>query len=265
MKREKHSQTDFKVDTKGKGLVLRLATTSLIIMMILTTLLWWFISPRLHEISDVLATLSLTALRIFYLVLILGIILVYLTSYLGRNFLIARFAVRSFITVLYPVSVFLGSLIGISKDRMRTSFVHVNNSFLQAVRKRFPASRILILLPHCLQNVECKIRITIDIHNCARCGKCDICDLIDVANAYGANVAIATGGTLARRIVLKFRPELIIAVACQRDLVDGLREVFPIPVYGVLNQRPEGRCINTRVAVDEIDYALRKLSLDEST
>jgi hypothetical protein len=86
-----------------------------------------------------------------------------------------------------------------------------------------------------------------------------------VAEKYGANIAIATGGTLARRIVLKFRPKLIIAVACQRDLVDGLREVFPIPVYGVLNQRPEGPCINTRVAVEEIDYALRKLSLNEST
>lgn len=265
MTREKHLQTDFSVETRGKGLVLGLATISLIIMMVLTTLLWWFISPRLHEISHVLATLSLTALRIFYLVLIMGIILVYLTCYLGRNFLIARFAVRSFITVLYPISVFMGSLVGITKDKMRTSFVHVNNSFMQAIRKRFPAHRILILLPHCLQNIDCKIRITIDIHNCAQCGKWDICNLIAVAEKYGANIAIATGGTLARRIVLKFRPKLIIAVACQRDLVDGLREVFPIPVYGVLNQRPEGPCINTRVAVEEIDYALRKLSLNEST
>ncbi len=265
MKAENYSQTDFNINTKGKGLVLVLATVSLIIMMVLTTLLWWFISPRLHEISDVLATLSLTALRIFYLVLTMGMLLVYLTCYLGRNFLIAHFAVRSFITVLFPISVFFGKIVGISEERLRTSFVHVNNAFLQSIRKRYPADRILILLPHCLQHTSCKIRITIDIHLCARCGRCDISRLVDIADKYHAKIAIATGGTLARRIVLKYRPKMIIAVACQRDLVDGLRDVFPIPVYGVLNDRPEGPCINTRVATKKIEYALQALSIHEST
>jgi len=41
--------------------------------------------------------------------------------------------------------------------------------------------------------------------------------------------------------------------------VDGMREVFPIPIFGVLNQRPEGPCINTKVDTKKIDRALQTL------
>lgn len=74
---------------------------------------------------------------------------------------------------------------------------------------------------------------------------------------------IATGGTLARKIIIENKPNFIIAVACQRDLVEGIQEVFPIPVYGVLNQRPEGPCVNTRVDVSKIEKALQNILKDE--
>jgi hypothetical protein len=65
-------------------------------------------------------------------------------------------------------------------------------------------------------------------------------------------IAIATGGTLARKIIIQTKPRCIIAVACQRDLVDGLIDVFPIPVFGILNERPNGPCINTDVNINQI-------------
>ncbi len=250
---------EFEINTKGKGLILVLSTITLILMMIITTLLWWFISPRLHEISNILASLSLTLLRFFYLVLISGSILIYLTSLLERNFLIAKFAVRAFIKILFPLTVFLGSLIGIRKDRIEESFVHLNNAFIKAVKKKFKHSEILILLPHCLQNSDCGIRITYNIKNCERCNKCDISELVKISDEYDIKIAIATGGTLARKIVIENKPKMIVAVACERDLVDGLREVFPIPVYGLLNERPEGPCFNTRVSVEKMKMVLKYL------
>jgi len=249
----------FEINTKGKELFLLLSTITLLIMMTLTTVLWWFVSPRLHEISRFLANISLTALRIFYLILIFGTILVYLTCFLERNFLIAKFAVRIFIQILFPTTIFFGKLIGISKEKIRESFVHVNNAFLKAMKKKFKAKDVLILLPHCLQNTECNIRITVDIRNCQACGRCDICELLKIADRYNVAIAIATGGTLARKIIVENRPKLIVAVACDRDLVEGLREVFPIPVYGVINLRPEGPCCNTRVEVEKIDHVLGQI------
>ncbi|MDP8267549.1 MAG: hypothetical protein P9L97_02360, partial [Candidatus Tenebribacter davisii] len=119
---------DFKINTKNKNLFLILSTITLILMMVITTLLWWFVSPRLHEISILLASLSLTALRIFFFILLLGTILVLLTSYSETNLLVARFAIRAYIKILYPVTLLLGRSLGISKERIRESFVSVNNS-----------------------------------------------------------------------------------------------------------------------------------------
>lgn len=251
--------SDRDITTKGKELFLGLSTITLLLMMILTTVLWWFISPRLHEINGILANISLTLLRIFYLILVLGTILVYLTSFFERNFLIAKFAVVAYIKILFPVTLFFGTLIGISKDKLRESFVYVNNSFLKALRKRFLPEKVLILLPHCLQNLDCKIRVTVDVRNCVQCGNCDIAELVRIADKYGVNIAMATGGTLARKIIIDNKPELIIAVACERDMVEGITEVFPIPVYGVLNERPEGPCVNTKVKVNKIEETLTKL------
>jgi len=247
---------DFRINTKGKNLFLILSTITLILMMLVTTLLWWFISPRLHEISDVLAQLSLTFLRVFFFILLLGTVLVLIISYTETNLLVARFAIRAYIKILYPATLYLGRLLGMSKEKIRESFVSVNNSFVNALKRKFSASEILILLPHCLQHVNCDIRITTDIAKCAKCGKCDIAKLCELSEKYQIKMAIATGGTLARKIIIDCRPKFIIAVACERDLVEGLREVFPIPVYGVLNLRPEGPCVNTKVAVEKIETAL---------
>ncbi len=250
---------DFKINTKGKNLFLIISTITLILMMIVTTLLWWFVSPRLHEISIVLAGLSLTALRVFFFILALGTVLVLLISYTETNLLVAKFAIRAYIRIVYPVTLLLGRLLGISREKIRESFISVNNSFINAIKKQFDPSDILILLPHCLQHIDCDIRITTDVTKCIRCGKCDIAKLCEISEKYKIKMAIATGGTLARKIIIENRPKFIIAVACERDLVDGLREVFPIPVYGVLNLRPEGPCVNTRVLTGQIESALGAL------
>ncbi len=246
------------IDHKKKNLFLFLFTFSLIMAMVLTTMLWWFISPRLHEIHSTLALTVLTALRVFFVIVILGILSILLTCYLGKNFLVTKPAVRLTIRFLFPVTIFLGRIFGIPKDQIRESFVHVNNTFVKVLKKKFKPEKVLILLPHCLQWTECPYRITVDINHCRECEKCNIADLKRLAQKTGVKIAIATGGTLARKIIIQNRPQLILAVACERDLVDGLNDVFPIPVYGVLNQRPEGPCVNTRVVVELLDSALEE-------
>jgi len=71
---------------------------------------------------------------------------------------------------------------------------------------------------------------------------------------------VATGGTLARKIVKDFRPRLIIAVACERDLTSGIHDTYPLPVYGILNQRPNGPCWNTKVDIQRVEEAIQTFS-----
>ena len=68
---------------------------------------------------------------------------------------------------------------------------------------------------------------------------------------------IATGGTIARRIVVQTRPRCIIAVACERDLTSGIQDSYPLPVFGVLNQRPHGPCVDTLVPMKALEDAVR--------
>jgi hypothetical protein len=230
----------------------------------ITTILWWFISPRLHEISTLLATGLLYALRIFYIFVIFGIAMLYMVFYSKYMINILHVVIRFTIVFLFPFNVLLGKCIGINKDRIRESFVQVNNSFLKIGKKQYLAKEILILLPHCIQNFDCGFRITNNIDNCSECGKCQIMKLKQIARKYELNIAIATGGTLARKIIVQTKPKCIIAVACQRDLVDGLIDVFPIPVYGVLNDRPEGPCINTTVDIMKIEDFLKHFCFIEA-
>ena len=71
---------------------------------------------------------------------------------------------------------------------------------------------------------------------------------------------MATGGTIARRIVVQLRPKLIIAVACERDLASGIQDTYPLPVYGILNIRPFGPCLDTDVALERVEWAIRQFS-----
>lgn len=250
----KHSQTLPK--PVGKPLFLWLSTISLILLMVAVTALWYFISPRLHEFNEAFPFILLSGLRIFFLLLVIGSILVILTAIFERNFIIAKFAVHMFVRVMYPVCVFFGSLIGISEERIGESFVRVNDTFILSLRKKFNPQDTLVLLPHCLQDTSCLVRITIDPSNCKRCMKCDIGKVLELCDEFGVTVAIATGGTLARRIIIDNKPKVIIAVACYRDLVSGIRDAYPIMTLGVLNLRPNGPCINTHVSLEKLEKAL---------
>ena len=74
---------------------------------------------------------------------------------------------------------------------------------------------------------------------------------------FGLNVEVVNGGTLARRKVASFRPDGIVAVACERDLTFGIQDVHPIPVYGVINDRPNGPCFNTCVDMHLVEQGIR--------
>ncbi len=162
------------------------------------------------------------------------------------------------VKLLLPLMSLLGRALGFSKEDIHTSFIKVNNELVLRELGRFEPTKILLLMPHCLQNSRCDMRLTYDIDNCKRCGLCPIAGLLDLRDRYGVHLAIATGGTIARRIVVQKRPGVIIAVACYRDLSSGIQDTYPLPVFGVLNERPNGPCLDTTVPVDRLEAALTR-------
>jgi hypothetical protein len=179
---------------------------------------------------------------------------------LGRPVLFAKRLRGVTIKLFLPLMTLLGRVVGIPKQTVRASFIKVNNELVRGEKHRYPADRLLLLMPHCIQNSRCKFRLTYDIDNCRRCGECALAGLLELRDRFGVKLAVATGGTIARRIVVQHRPKLIIAVACERDLASGIQDTYPIPVYGILNSRPFGPCLDTDVALEQVEWAIREFS-----
>lgn len=164
--------------------------------------------------------------------------------------------VRGFILkILYPLLMFAGSLAKNKKESYQRFIIHLNNKLVK--KERLRPKKILLLLPHCLQINECDVRLTFNIYNCKGCGKCEIKDLIEIAEENHLTLFVATGGSLARRIINEINPEAVVAVACENDLSSGIVDTYPLPILGITNERPFGPCLNTSVDLKKVKEAIQ--------
>lgn len=159
---------------------------------------------------------------------------------------------RKMLHELYPALYWFTGVFKIDKDALGAAYIQINNRIIQKLIDKVPADKVLVLLPHCLQWNECPHKVAGDGSRCVSCGRCLIGDLRQAASGMGLPLVIATGGTLARKAITENRPQLIIAVACERDLAAGIYDMRRLPVMGLLNERPEGPCRNTRVDMDAL-------------
>lgn len=196
-------------------------------------------------------------LGFFILVLGLGLAGVVMTLWQVKTFFGLQNLMNASIHILFPLALFLGKILHIPKDIIKSSYIEVNNKLLQSNNIKVAPEKILILAPHCLQKWDCPYKITTDVSNCRHCGGCDIDKLSKLAEDYGVNLAVVTGGTLARKVVKDLRPQGIVAIACERDLTEGILDTDPLPVMGVINLRPEGPCRNTKVSLEKVAQAVR--------
>ena len=238
---------------RGKNLFLSLSFLGVVVLGGIFLGFWYLVTPRLAEIYAGLPAIVGIALVGTYLAVVALFSLIVMSTYFQRDFISAK---KITVRILFPLAQAIGAVFRILKDEIRGSFVEVNNSLVRASSRLVAGDSLLLLLPHCLQSFECPHRVTSEVRNCRRCGGCEISDLIAMCDAYGINMSIATGGTLARRVIVETRPKAIVAVACERDLTSGIQDAYPIPVIGVLNERPYGPCRDTRVDIAKVEEAI---------
>ena len=233
----------------GKRLFIGLMLGSCVLLSLFILSLWLVPYVGLAGIHPALPWIS--GLLSFSLVAVVGWMcagLVY-HIYTGQHLPGMR-GIRGFtVRLMFPLMELVGRLFGMSREKIRLSFVKVNNEMVLAAGLRVAPERVLLLLPHCVQRSQCPHRLSTNVERCTRCGRCPIGQLLDLRDAWGIRMAIASGGTVARRIVVQTRPAIILAVACERDLTSGILDTYPIPVFGVLNERPFGPCVDTLVHV----------------
>lgn len=243
----------------AKGLFIALMALTCLLIAGGLIFFWWVQGAGLSSIHPALPGIAGGLLALLAVVILAGTVLLVLTTLMGKDMPGTRLLRGAAIRLLLPLIEFIGKLAGIPRDTIRQSFIAMNNSLVTARGFRLKPDRILILLPHCLQLTDCDIKVTGDINKCVRCDRCDISGLARLAEKYRIDISVATGGTLARKVIMEKRPKLVLAVACEGDLTSGIRDCYPLPVLGILNDRPFGPCYNTSVDLDKIEEALRSV------
>lgn len=238
-----------KVKSLDKKLKNFISLSALIIIFFLIILIGFSYIYRYSTIAtyNYLLIIMISVTILLTLIFVLSVISVFYTYLNKRVKPLFKGFVKIGLNIILPLVSSIMGILNINKDNIRSFYISVNNIIVQSGNYKYSPAEILVLLPHCLQDSLCEYKITNDIGNCRRCGNCCIGDIAEISKELGVFTAVATGGTVARKIVLNRRPKIILSVACERDLLSGIIEVRNIPVIGLINDRPNGPCYNTSI------------------
>jgi hypothetical protein len=202
---------------------------------------WYMVKPRLAAWHPALPATLAALLVAAWLLLVLGTAVTAVAVKAARfRFLIAPLN-RLSIRWLLPLALKSGSMLGVSIDRITHSFIRVHNALALQAAKPGPADRMLLLLPRCLRK---------DVMEKA----------FGMASGFGVTVQVVSGGEMARQAIQDRNPCAVIAAACERDLVSGIRDLCPrLFVLGIPNRRPSGPCKDTWIDLEELRKAIQAL------
>jgi uncharacterized protein len=210
-----------------------------VLMMIAALLLAWYLAkPRIEQLSLSLSHIIDWSAFILIVALVILVALETMLLLRFRQSLMPYLWAEKLLLWLLSKTVWLGAKFGISRDRVGNSFIKVHNLMLKSHAAELRTDTFLVLLPRCLEK-EARRQV------------------MERANGRAVQVVTAAGGEEARKAIKQYGPSLILAIACERDLISGIRDVAEkIPVLAIPNKRPEGPCKNTRVYLKDLDDAL---------
>ncbi|HBR17716.1 MAG TPA: hypothetical protein DD725_08940 [Deltaproteobacteria bacterium] len=241
----------------AKGIFLGLLSFCAFIILIAGFFFWYIPSVGLVNIHPALPIIFGIGLTVISVAILTGAICLSLAIIKGRDIFFSYKFRGILIKFFLPLMMMIGGILKIPRIKIEQSFIEINNQLVKGMGRRVKPERLLILMPHCIQYIDCKIKVTQNVRNCVGCGKCEIGELVGLSDEFGIDLFISTGGTIARRKVYEKRPNAIVAVACERDLTSGIQDAYPLPVIAVVNKRPQGYCIGTGVDISDVRNAIR--------
>ncbi len=200
---------------------------------------WYLVTPRLQQWSTAAPRVLLLSLASLLATLSVayGLVAFMLLVNWPRSRRASRLA-RHLIAFIDRAVFWLGRVLSINRDRLAHAFISTNNSLVRLAPQDIEAQRVLILLPRCLRKEQLE-------------------QAREIARAHEVEVAVVAGGEQARQRIREMGPRLVIGVACERDLLSGIRDVrHRLSVLGISNTRPHGPCRETQIDIDELKGAL---------
>jgi len=200
----------------------------------------YLLSPRLAQLASWLPRALYIADVMFAAAGALWLALIGLSYATDRALLPGRFAERGLLLKTLRLSSRVGEVFGVQRDWTDNAAVTVYERLAWAREWRVRANELLILIPRCLS------RAALD-------------GVMDIAKRYDVATFVATRGAYARQAIRERRPKAVVAVACERDMVSGLRDVAGrLPVLGLTMQLPNGPCKDASLDLVKMEAFVRK-------
>lgn len=222
------------------ALFLRLGGAALLLYMTVGWSVWWMIAPRLAQYSPTIPRVVLVLGGLSSLGFYLAYGLVALSARRERLYLPLGLSGRLLDFVAWG-AYRIGRLAGKDRDHVGNSYVELWNALSRAAmraRGGGDPARLLVLLPRCLEASFFK-------------------PIKALCDEYGCQVVAVGRGRHARDKIRELCPGGVIGVACERDLVTGIRDTkSKIEVLGVNIQRVAGPCKDAHVDLAEIRTAI---------
>jgi hypothetical protein len=216
------------------GLFFRFAALTIVAATAAIALLLYLIGPRLRGLWRPLpsvqwiALATLAALSALYL----GVLAV--SYYSGRNLLPERLMERGLYLKLMNYTSLVARAFG-KRDWVEHAAIDVYNTLALRRGRKVGKGELLVLIPRCLS-------------------KQALDGVLEIAGRYDVPVFVATRGQLARRVIRERRPRAVVAVACERDMMTGLRDVAgKLPVLGLTMQLPNGPCRDAVIDLEQME------------
>lgn len=226
------TETDYKI-------FLGMAVIAVVSLIILAGAFLWLIYPRLMIMGSLWPRVFATAYLVFSGILVLWLT-VFIVSTIFRWPTTSLIIVPRLVNKLLAMTTTIGKALGLSTDRITNSFLKIHNILVRTRPHKTTPDRLLLLLPRCLSKETNKM-------------------LRELREKYGFLMVTVGGGSEARQKVRELNPKLIVAIACERDLYAGFKEInVHIPVIGFPNKRPEGPCKNTCIDAAEIEATINR-------
>jgi hypothetical protein len=139
---------------------------------------------------------------------------------------------------------------------MGRALITLNNMASRLRRKRVKPEELLLLFSSCLQRSACECNVRESLSNCLRCGQCVVGRMLDLADELGIQVFMATGGRLAAARAREPSVRAVVAIACRKELDEGIKATFPKPSLLLEIGTPNGPCKDTCIDFDTVRAAV---------
>ena len=216
------------------GLFFRFAALTLAALAAGAAFLLYLVAPRLVGLSPPLAKGLWIGLAAALGLAALYLIVLAASFYGGRNLLPERLMERGPYLQLMNYASLIARGFG-KRDWVEHAAIDIYNTLAERRGRRVGKGELLVLIPRCLS-------------------KQALDGVLEIAGRYEVPVFVATRGQLARRVIRERRPRAVVAVACERDMMTGLRDVAgKLPVLGLTMQLPNGPCRDAVIDLDQME------------